>query len=186
MNKRKSFALRALPAVCILGLTLLQPFGAAFAEAAKENVTSSPLQTPAQEDQSVLERRLKTAKKDLETFRIFAENFHNSGDRKALAQLQAPVDDFLRKHVDNLLSQGMEHATLDTIRLTAEIMFIKTRLLISLNRGDAARNCVSDMKQRFGSYQKISVDLPGKTTTLNEGVRMLDEELAKIRTAKKK
>ena len=66
------------------------------------------------------------------------------------------------------------------------IMFIKTRLLISLNRGDAARNCVSDMKQRFGSYQKISVDLPGKTTTLNEGVRMLDEELAKIRTAKKK
>jgi len=42
------------------------------------------------------------------------------------------------------------------------------------------------MKKRFGSYQKISVELPGKTTTLDEGIRLLDEELAKAGAAGKK
>ena len=186
MNEWKSFALRARPAACMVGLTLLLSFGAAFGETAKENVTSSLLPPPAQEDQTVLKRRFQTAKKDIETFRIFAENFRSNGDTKTLAQMQTPVDDFLKKHVDNLLAQGVEKATLDTTRLTAEIMFIKTRLLICLNRADAARNTVADMKKRFGSYQKISVDLPGKTTTLDEGIRMLDEELAKTSTSEKK
>jgi len=140
---------------------------------------------PPQEDQSVLNRRLQAAKRDIEAFRIFAENFRKDGDMKTLAQLQNPVDDFLKKHVDNLLAQGFEYSTLETTRLTAEIMFIKARLFMSLNREESARNTVAEMKKRFGSYQKISVELPGKTTTLDHGIRMLDEELAKTATTKK-
>jgi hypothetical protein len=169
-----------------MGLALLLSFGIAHAESAKDAVSSTLLPPPAHEDQSVLKRRLQTAKRDIETFRIFAENFRGNGDTKSLAQLQNPVDEFLKKHVDNLLAQGAENSTLETTRLTAEIMFIKTRLYLSLNRGDAARNTVEEIKKRFGSYQKISVDLPGKTTTLDEGIRQIDEELAKLSTSDKK
>jgi hypothetical protein len=186
MNERVRNMSRSRAAVFHLGLALLLSFGIAHAESAKDAVSSTLLPPPAQEDQSVLTRRLQTAKRDIETFRIFAENFRGNSDAKSLAQLQNPVDEFLKKHVDNLLAQGVENSTLETTRLTAEIMFIKTRLFLSLNRRDAARNTVDEMKKRFGSYQKISVDLPGKTTTLDEGIRLLDEELAKIPSAEKK
>ena len=38
------------------------------------------------------------------------------------------------QHVDRLLAQGSEQMNLETTRLSAEIMFIKTRLLIDLNQ----------------------------------------------------
>ena len=186
MNERTSYASRVRGAVLITGLALLLSFGVAYAESARERAEPAMLPPPSQEDQSVLKRRLQTAKRDIEAFRIFTENSRNNGDVKTLAQLQNPVDDFLKKHVDNLLAQGTEHSTLETTRLTAEIMFIKTRLFMGLNRRDAAQNTVADMKKRFGSYQKISVELPGKTTTLDEGIRLLDEELAKTATTQKK
>jgi hypothetical protein len=43
---------------------------------------------------------------------------------------------------------------------------------------------LAEIKKRFGSYQEISVELPDKRTTLNEGIRQLDAELTK--TAKVK
>ena len=186
MNAQVRHTSRTWATVFHLGVALLLSFGTAHAESARDSVSSSLLPPPAQEDQSVLKRRLQTAKRDIETFRIFAENFRSNGDTKSLAQLQTPVDEFLKKHVDNLLALGAENSTLETTRLTAEIMFIKTRLFLSLNRVDTARNTADEMKKRFGSYQKISVDLPGKTTTLDEGIRLLDEELAKIPAADKK
>jgi len=63
-------------------------------------------------------------------------------------------------------------------------MFIKTRLYMSMDRDDEARNTLAEIKKRFGSYQEISVELPDKRTTLNEGIRQLDAELTK--TAKVK
>lgn len=185
MNARIKHALRTQAAVFLAGLTLLFSCGIAHAGNARED-NQALLLPPSQEDQAVLKRRLQTAKRDTEAFRIFAENFRSNGDTKALAQLQYPVDDFLKKHVDNLLTQSLQHATLETTRLTAEIMFIKARLFLNLNRGDAARKVVAEMKNRFGSYQKISVELPGKTTTLDEGIRLLDEELAKTAVAGQK
>ncbi len=185
MNERIKHALRAQAAVFIAGLTLLISCGIAHGGNSRED-NQALLLPPSQEDQAVLKRRLQTAKRDTEAFRVFAENFRSNGDTKALAQLQYPVDDFLKKHVDNLLAQSLQHATLETTRLTAEIMFIKARLFMDLNRGDAARKVVAEMKNRFGSYQKISVELPGKTTTLDEGIRLLDEELAKAAVAGQK
>lgn len=170
----------------IIGLALLSPFGVAGAEGAKEDKNPALLMPPSQEDQAVLKRRLQMAKRDMEAFGVFADNFRKNGDMKTLVQLQNPVDDFLKKHVDNLLAQSFQHTNLETTRLTAEIMFIKARLFLALDRSDAARKTVAEMKQRFGSYQKISVELPGKTTTLSEGIRLMDEELAKIDTAQKK
>ena len=184
MNERISYAARTRATVLITGLALLLSFGVTCAASAQGG-DSAMLPPPSQEDQAVLKRRLQTAKRDIEAFRIFAENSRNNGDKKTLAQLQNPVDDFLKKHVDNLLAQSAEHSTLETTRLTAEIMYIKTRLLMSLNRRDAALASVADMKRRFGTYQKISVELPGKTTTLDEGIRLLDEELAKTAINKK-
>lgn len=167
-----------------MALALLISFGSARAEGPIESSNTALLPPPAQEDQLILKRRLQAAKGDIEAFRVFAENFRKNGDTKTLAQLRTPVDDFLNKHVDNLLAQNTGNATLETARLTAEIMFIKTRLFMSMNRNDDARNTVADMKKRFGSYQEISVELPDRTTTLDEGIRQLDAELAKIATAK--
>ena len=186
MNKRTIHVSRVGVAAFATVLALLVSFGAAIAQTAKEEKSQVLLTPPSQEDQAVLKRRLQTAKRDMEAFGVFAENFRKNGDTATLVQLQNPVDDFLRKHVDNLLAQSFQHSNLETTRLTAEIMFMKARLFIALNRGDAARRTVADMKQRFGSYQKISVELPGKTTTLDEGIRLMEEELAKADTAQKK
>lgn len=186
MNRRTTHVSRAWMAALVMGLALLFSFGAACAETPKEEKSPVLLTPPSQEDQAVLKRRLQTAKRDLEAFGVFADNFRKNGDATTLVQLQNPVDDFLRKHVDNLLSQSFQHANLETTRLTAEIMFMKARLFLALNRGDAARRTVAEMRQRFGSYQKISVELPGKTTTLDEGIRLMEEELAKADTAQKK
>ena len=180
MNK-KIMAVRAQLSLFLTVLTLLSSCGFACGASSRDG-NQALLLPPSQEDQSVLTRRLKTAKRDIEAFRIFAENFRSNGDSRALAHLQYPVDDFLKKHVDNLLSQSLQNATLETVRLSAEIMFIKARVFLDLNRGDAAKSVVADMKNQFGSYQKMSVELPGKTTTLDEGIRLLDEELAKSAT----
>ncbi|HYS43573.1 MAG TPA: hypothetical protein VEM32_06295 [Geobacteraceae bacterium] len=186
MNERTIHAAWVQTTVFFVGAALLISCGTAYAEGAREGNAKALLLPPSQEDQSVLKRRLLSAKRDIEAFRVFAENFRDNGNMKTLAQLQNPVDDFLKKHVDNLLTQSIQHANLETTRLTAEIMFIKARLFICLNRDDAAQQTVADMKKRFGSYQKISVELPGKTTTLDEGIRLLDEELAKAGAAGKK
>ncbi len=185
MNERIKHGLRAQAAFFLTGIALFISCGIAHGGVGRED-NQALLLPPSQEDQAVLKRRLQTAKRDIEAFRVFAENFRSNGDSKALAQLEYPVDDFLKKHVDNLLAQSLQHATLETTRLTAEIMFIKARVFLDLNRSDAARKVVAEMKNRFGSYQKISVELPGKTTTLDEGIRLLDEELAKSASAGQK
>jgi len=184
MNESIGFISRTQAAVLTMALALLITYGSALAEGPIESSTTAMLPPPAQEDQLILKRRLQAAKGDIEAFRVFAENFRKNGDMKTLAQLRNPVDDFLNKHVDNLLAQNTGHATLETARLTAEIMFIKIRLFMSMNRNEDARNTVAEIKKRFGSYQEISVELPDKTTTLDEGIRQLDAELAKIATAK--
>lgn len=166
-----------------LGPALLLPPGGVYAGINSETDISAMLPPPAREDQLMLNHRLQAARRDIDAFRIFAESFCENGDMKTLEQLQNPVDDFLKKHVDNLLALTADLSTLESNRLAAEIMFIKTRLLLSLNRREAAGNTVADMKKRFGSYPKISVELPGKTTTLDEGIRMLDAELTKTATA---
>lgn len=184
MNERIGYTARVLVVVVIVGQALLFSFGLACAENTGEKFVPSLL--PAQEDQLLLNRRLQIAKRDIESFQIFAENFRNNGETKTLVQLQNPVDDFLKKHVDNLLAQSTENSPLETTKLSAEIMFVKARLFMSLNRADTARNTIAEMKKRFSSCQKISVELPGKTTTLDEGIRLLDEELAKTATTEKK
>jgi len=184
MNERIGLKARTQAAMLTAVLSLFVSFGTALADEPLANSTTALLPPPAQEDQLILKRRLQAAKGDIGSFLVFAENFRNNGDTTTLAQLRNPVDDFLRKHVDNLLTQNEGHSTLDTARLTAEIMFIKTRLYMSMDRDDEARNTLAEIKKRFGSYQEISVELPDKRTTLNEGIRQLDAELTK--TAKVK
>ncbi len=178
MNESIGSISRTQAAGLTVVLTLLISFGSALAEGPVASSSTALLAPPAQEDQLILKRRLQTAKGDIESFSVFAENFRKNGDTETLAQLQVPVDDFLKKHVDNLLDQNADYSTLDTTRLTAEILFIKTRLFMSMNRKDDARKTLAEIKNRFGSYQEITVELPEKTTTLNEGIRQLDAELA--------
>lgn len=184
MNERIGFISRTQTAVLTMALSLLISFGSALAEGPVEDSKTALLPPPAQEDQLILKRRLQAAKGDIEAFRVFAENFRKNGDMKTLSQLQTPVDDFLKKHVDNLLVQNAGHSTLETARLTAEIMFIKTRLFMNMSRDDDARTTVAEIKKRFGAFQEMSVELPDRTTTLDEGIRQLEAELAK--TAKVK
>lgn len=166
-------------------LTAFFPLGSGFAADQGESFTPSLMPPAAQEDTAAVIRRLHSVKKDLEVFRVFAEHFNTSGDMKTAAQLQAPLDDYLKKHVDSLVAQGTNASTLEATRLTAEIMIIKTRLFMSLNRSEAARETVEDMKKRFAPYQKIAVQLPGKTSTLDEVIRQLDEELSRTASIKK-
>jgi hypothetical protein len=157
----------------------------ACAESAGESFMPSLHSSSGQEDQSVLNRRLQAAKNDLEVFRTFAEHFNNNGELKTVGQIQSPIDDYLKRHVDKLLAQTRENSTLEVTRLSAEIMFSKTRLYLALNRAGDARSMLSEMKKRFAPYQKITVQLAGKTTTLNEVFRQLDEEITKTTAIKK-
>ena len=157
----------------LLGITL----PASSEEPAKDagQTLTSP---PTREEQTMLVQRWQLARRDLEAFAVFARNFRRNGDPKALAQLQKPGDDYLRLHLNSLLLLGAEQATLETTRLTAEIMLVRTMLLLNLGRQDAARESIAEMKSRFGSYQKISVEVGGKASTLDEVIRQLDKEAA--------
>ena len=157
----------------------------ARAESAGEKYTPSLLATSGKEDQSVLSRRLQTVRKDLEVFQTFAEYFSNSGETKTVGQFQSPIDNYLKRHVDKLLEQSRENSTLEVTRLSAEVMFSKTRLYLALNRPEDARSTLFEMKKRFAPYQKITVQLVGKTTTLDEVFRQLDEEITKNTAVKK-
>lgn len=167
------------------GLVTLIPLGGALAEDQGESFTPSLLSPPGQEDVSTLNLRLQAAKKDLDVFQTFAEHFTNTGETKTAAQLQTPLDDYLKKHVDNLLTQSMDSQAIETIRLAAEVMFVKTRLFMILNREENAKTTIANMKTRFAPYQKITVQIPGKTTTLDEVIRQLDEQLTKTTFTKK-
>jgi len=169
-----------------MGLALLLSLGASYADSTDEKLVPALSSPSPQVNQSLLNRRLQAVKLDIKAFQSFAENFRSSGDLKTLLQLQNPVDDYLKKHVDNLLVQESEDSPLETTRLAAEVMFLKTRLFLSLNQVNSARNAVADMKKRFSHYLQMSVELPGKTTTLDEGIRLLDEELANTATPEKK
>jgi hypothetical protein len=107
----------------------------------------------------------------------FADYFSDTGDTKALQQLQEPFDLFLKKHVDKLLAQCTEDSSIDTIVLAAEVMYLKTRLFIVLGREADAKTSASEIKSRFGSHQNLAVTVSGTTTTLNEMVLELEEEL---------
>jgi hypothetical protein len=174
-------------AILMVGLaTLYPPLTDAFADSTNDSFTPSLVSQSAQEDTSLLNRRLLAAKKDLEQYLVFAEYFNNNGDTKTAEQLKGPLDDFIKKHVDNLLVKSSEQVNLETTRLSAEIMFTKSRLLLNLNQGEAAQSMVAEMKKRFGPYQNNTVNISGRSTTLSEAIRQLDEEMAKTaRTTKK-
>lgn len=173
-------------AVLIAGLAALSPLSGVCADGTNDSFTPSLASPAVQEDTSVLNRRLLTAKKDLEQFLVFAEHFNANGDMKTVEQLQAPVDDFLKRHVNRLLLQGTGQPNLETTRLTAEIMFIKARLYANINQVEAARTTVAEMKKNYGPYQKNMIDVSGKPTMLSEAIRQLDEELAKPARSKNK
>jgi hypothetical protein len=173
-------------ALLVAGLATLLPLSGAYAESTNDSFTPSLVSPSSQEDTSVLNRRLLAAKKDLEQFLVFAEYFTANGDTKTTEQLQGPVDDFLKRHVDRLLVQGTGQVSLETTRLSAEILFIKTRLYLNLNQIEAARTTVAEMKRHFGQYQKNMIQVSGKPTMLGDAIRQLDEELAKpVRTKNK-
>jgi len=173
----------AVLAVC---LTTLFPMAGACADSPNDSFTPSLVSPAVQDDAAVLNRRLLAAKNDLEQFLLFAEHFSSTGDTKTAGQLQGPLDDFLKRHVDPLLVQGAEQVGLDTTRLSAEILLIKARLFLNLNQPEATKATVADMKKRFGPYLKNTVQVSGRSAILGEAVRQLDEELATPARTKKK
>lgn len=173
-------------ALLVAGLATHFSLTGACADSTIDSFTPSLVSPAAQEDTSLLNRRLLAARKDLEQYLVFAEYFTANGDEKTVEQLQGPLNDFLKRHVDLLLVQGAEQVNLETTRLSAEIMFLKTRLFANLNQGEAAKGMAAEMKKRFGPYQKNMVLISGKSTALSEAIRQLDEELAKTAGTKKR
>lgn len=173
-------------ALLVAGLAALFSLTGTSAVSAADSLAPSLTSPAVQEDASLLNRRLQAAKKDLEQFLIVAGYFRANGDGKSAEQLQAPLSDYLKRHVDTLLLQGSDQAGSETVRLSAEVMVTKTRLFLTLNQGEAAGNTVAEMKKRFGPHQKNTVQVSGKSTTLGEALRQLDEELTKSADTKKK
>ncbi|HEX9080118.1 MAG TPA: hypothetical protein VF795_11045 [Desulfuromonadaceae bacterium] len=190
MNKLTTYTsrpqARLQAALVAMGAALLISWGVSFAKEPGDTYVPSLLPPPAAVDQSLFNRRLRSARDDLEAFRVFADNFRTSGDTKALAQLQEPVDDFLKRHVDTLMAQDPEQANVEATRLKAEIMFVTARLFIGLNRREAAQAVIADMKRRFSEYRTMPLELPGARTTLDRAEEMLGQELAKAAAAEKK
>ncbi len=179
--------------VLIAVLAALHPVGITYAESpntatAGTNTTSAPVveAPPRQEDDSRLNIRLQAAKKDLGVLPEFAEYFRNSGNTKALGQLQGSLDVLLKKHVDNLLALCTEDSNHDTIVLSAEVMYLKVRLFMILNQNREAAATVAEMKKRFASHSSLIVDVSGIITTIPEMIQQLDKELSKTAAVDKK
>ncbi|TSK05204.1 MAG: hypothetical protein FPO08_17030 [Geobacter sp.] len=175
-----SVALRWKTAVVVTAVVSLLNASALFA--AESQGVAAPVQEPTSEQANDLglELRLQTVKKDLLVFLNFAEHFIASGETKTAAQLQAPLDDYLRRHVDYLVTQAVDGSNIEMTQLSAEIALVKTRLLIVLNYRDDAGTVLGEMKRLYAPYQKMSVQIQGKTTTLDEAIRQLDSDLARI------
>ena len=131
-----------------------------------------------EKDRTVLNRRLQMAKKNLGAYLAFADDFRKNRQSAALADLQKPAEVYMKKHVESLLSQKSEGAPQETIKITAEVMIIKARLLLCLEHPEEARIVVADMKKRFAALEKTPVEILGKTTTIDAGIRSLSDELA--------
>jgi hypothetical protein len=176
----KRILLASRPVTLLFVFAVLLPGTPPVATAAESvrDVSQNLTSPPSREEQSMFVLRLQIARKDLETFTLFAENFRKNGDQKSLDQLQRPVDDFLRMHLNNLLLMGVEQGTLETARLAAEIMLARTMLFLSLGQKQMARDSIAEIKNRFGAYQKISVEVGGRRSTLDEMIRQLDGEVA--------
>lgn len=175
-----SVALRWKTAVVVTAVVSLLAASALFAAEPQGVVTAVQEPTSEQANDLGLELRLQTVKKDLLVFLNFAEYFIASGETKTAAQLQAPLDDYLRRHVDYLVIQAVDGSNIEMTQLSAEIALIKTRLLIVLNYRDDAGSVLAEMKRLYAPYQKMSVQIQGKTTTLDEAIRQLDSDLARI------
>lgn len=159
---------------------------ATAAFAAQPGANANLQQSAAEQtDESGLEPRLQTVKKDLLVFLNFAEHFIAGGETKTAAQLQAPLDDYLRRHADYLMTQAAESPNNGMTQLSAEITLIKLRLLIVLNYRDDANTVLADMKTLYAPYQKMSVQVFGRTTTLDEAIRQLDSDLARLAATRK-
>lgn len=173
-------------AILVVGLSVFYPGGVAYAARSNDDSSASAKSPSQQTDDSRLNKRLLATKKDLEVLPSFAEYFNDTGDSKSLQQLQEPFDLFLSKHVDKLVAQCTEDSSIDTIMLTAEVMYLKTRLFLVLGRESDAKASVTEMKSRFASHQNLTVTVSGTTTTLNEMILELDEELENAAPARKK
>jgi hypothetical protein len=171
--------------VIVAATLALLPVGGAFADA--PGGVNVPLQQAPTEqaNESGLELRLQTVKKDLLIFLTFAEHFIRSGETKTAAQLQGPLDDYLRRHADYLVVRATESSNIEMIQLSAEVTLIKIRLLIALNYRDDANAVLAEMKRLFAPYQQMSVQILGKTTTLDEAIRLMDGDMARIAASKK-
>ena len=166
-------------AALLAGILALFPLSELRAGDQAQAFTPSLIAPAGHEDVSTLSLRMQTAKKDLDVFYAFADHFSKTGETTTAAQLQTPLNDYLKKHVDSLLSLAQDTPTIETTRLSAEIMIVKTRLDMALNRSDTARATLAEMKKRFAPYQKIAVQTPGKMSTLDEVIRQLEAELSK-------
>ena len=184
MNIARASRLRNI--LLITGFSVLIPLGATFAEDQPETFAPSLLSAPGQEDVASFNQRLLIVKKDMEVYREFAAHSAANGEAETLSQLQLPVDSYLKKQVDTLLEQSPESATLESTRLTAEVLFVKARLLMALKRNDDARTTIIDLKKRFAPYHKITIQAPDRMTTLDEAVKYLEMEFAKTTTPRKR
>jgi hypothetical protein len=164
----------------VFGLLLLGSTLAASGGEPGIDGSQSLTSPPSREEQAMLVQRLQTARKDVEAFAVFAENFRRNGDQKSLAQLQKPVDDYLRMHLNSLLLTGAEQGTLETTRLAAEIMLARTMLYVGLGRREMARESIAETRKRFGAFQKISVEIAGRASTLDEMLRQLEKEASNV------
>lgn len=140
---------------------------------------------PSSMELSILKKRLQIVHTDIEAFRAFAKDFWKSGDKRSLANLQKPVDEFLSRF-DYLVTAALERKNLETVQMAAEITFCKARLFQHLGRIDAARKTADELGESgaFASYQSITVVPPcdfGKcaTTTLGDGYLALKGDLDK-------
>lgn len=169
-----------------VGFAMLFSAGGGFADESTENFTPSLKSTVHPDDDARINRRLKSAKKDLEALPDFVEYFSDTGDTKALEQLRQSLDTFLQKHVDVHLALCTEDSAVETIMLSAEIMLLKARLFLLLNMEGDTKTIVAEMKKRFASHQNITVSVAGKTAMINEMIHDLDEDLINNSTARKK
>jgi hypothetical protein len=101
---------------------------------------------------------LKTVKRDLEAFWLFARQMRIHNEINDLALLEEAAGEYLKESVDGVIQEEPEQTQPETIRLLAELHYLKAMLLYEFNNVSSACGALKDMKSRFSEHLEIKVD----------------------------
>jgi hypothetical protein len=120
---------------------------------------------------------LKTVKRDLEAFWLFARQMRIHNEMNDLALLEEAAGEYLEESVNGLIKEEPEQSYPETAQLLAELHYLKAMLLYEFNNVSRACSALNDMKSQFSQHLEIKVDnIDSGQITLERIIKKYDDK----------